>query len=341
MQQQAAATPKAEVPQTVITAPTPAYRRPISPTPLPRSVTPEEQLGNAVHRRLRSQTPPPAPAQRQPTPLRRLATPQPPPPPIAQPSPPPSPGPHRAIRSATTSPTQPPAGRQAPSRQALTRPPSVYSITGKSDVALRPHPLIRGHSYGRDGPLKPLKPLMVASGAQAQISASPPSAGPLDGKMSTSPSSMRTVEAPTQPSSPAQRQLRRTSVSSTTTASVAGDAVQYLRQQKEGGPRGHANERTRTISAISNASGTSLAALASLATHGLAGHHRDHHQHAPQSRQAPHFTVHFPPAQSQMSLETIHPLLPEPYLSQHLSMVRFRNPMQESFERVLKAKDVR
>lgn len=335
-QAQMAATPRAEVPQTVITAPTPTAD-PRARAPRPHS--PDTPPTPSYISQQRSRTPP-APSQRhagpsyprQPSPGIRA----PPPAPVQEqlhPSPPPSPGPHRATQSATTSPTQPASTRPPSHRGSLTRPPSTYSISSRPDASLRPHPLIRGHSHGRDSPLRPLT---VTSGARAQLSASPPSAGVLEGKMSTSPSSLRTLEAaPSSPLDPrGQRQIRRTSVSSVGTMPPP-DAVHHLRQQREA-----AAPRTRTLSTLSNASGASLAALASFASHGLGVGHYSHHHQQP-VKQPPHFTVHFPPATSQMSLEAIHPLLPEPYLSQHLSMIRFRKPLRESFERVMTAKYAR
>lgn len=37
-------------------------------------------------------------------------------------------------------------------------------------------------------------------------------------------------------------------------------------------------------------------------------------------------------------METMHPLLPPPYLSAHLTVLAWRNPLAESYERVVKAK---
>src|ERR1700728_596479 len=49
-----------------------------------------------------------------------------------------------ASRSATTSPTH--HRHDSSKRHSMTRPPSMHSI--RSEAPLRPHPLIRGNSYG-------------------------------------------------------------------------------------------------------------------------------------------------------------------------------------------------
>jgi hypothetical protein len=48
--------------------------------------------------------------------------------------------------------------------------------------------------------------------------------------------------------------------------------------------------------------------------------------------------VRFEPAPPPGTMEALHPLLPQPYLSQHLSALQVSDPMMESYARVMRAK---
>ncbi|GBE81408.1 predicted protein [Sparassis crispa] len=216
-----------------------------------------------------------------------------------------------------------------PKRQSMTRPPSTHSVTSRSDAApLRPHPLIRGHSYGHSGalPAKPatLAPLTVSSdAAQAQMSTvSSPSSLRADSPISIKTTSASPSTSPS--SSQAHRQLRRTSTSSLrsmTSTAVPPSAVQAQLIKT--------HDRQRTMSAMSSTS--SFAALSSLAM-----------RSTPSPPRTPiHFTSHFPPAEQTSAVESVHPLLPPPYLSAHLTVLAYRNPIAESYDRVIRAKQRR
>ncbi|KAH9938924.1 hypothetical protein B0H21DRAFT_757532 [Amylocystis lapponica] len=216
-------------------------------------------------------------------------------------------------------------------RQSMTRPPSTHSITSRSDaVPLRPHPLIRGHSYGHGAPFTPkpahLAPLAVVSSdaAEAQMSMTPSPSS----VRASSPTSIKTVSTSpnTSPqSSQAHKQLRRTSTSSArSTATLPAPPTP-----------GHAHlsksnhDRQRTLSTIS-ASSSSFAALSNLAL-----------RSTPSPPRTPvQITSHFPTIE-QGTLESIHPLLPPPYLNAHLTVLAYRNPIAESFDRVSRAKQHR
>lgn len=216
---------------------------------------------------------------------------------------------HRESHSEHTSPTHTHHRHEHGKHASVTRPPSTHSI--RTEVPLRPHPLIRGQSYGQGvalgAPTKPtpLAPLTVTSGSQAaQISSSPP--GP-----STSPTSIKTAYGPD--SSP----IRPTSVSSA--ASIATLPSTPLISQK-------VPDRSRTLSTMSN---SSFAALTSLA-------------HLPGTTSRPptpqQYTSQFPPADSHHNHENMHTLLPPPYLSAHLTVLATRSPIREAFDRVARAK---
>ncbi|KAI0645422.1 hypothetical protein C8Q79DRAFT_1001034 [Trametes meyenii] len=220
----------------------------------------------------------------------------------------------------------------APKRQSMTRPPSTHSISSKSDVPpLRPHPLIRGHSYGqgfaaKPAPLAPLTTVLPdsASGQMSTTSSSPTSL------RAGSPSSIRTASASpnlSSPSSasPAHRQLRRTSTSST--HSTATLPAQLPGHEKAYSRANH--DRQRTLSTISSSS--SIAALTNFTL-----------RSTPSPPRTPiQITAHFPPPEQGAALEAIHPLLPPPYLSAHLTVLAYRNPIAESYDRVIRAKQRR
>ncbi|KAI0779810.1 hypothetical protein C8Q74DRAFT_1456250 [Fomes fomentarius] len=214
-------------------------------------------------------------------------------------------------------------------RHSMTRPPSTHSITSP---VLRPHPLIRGHSYGQGGfaakpaPLAPLATVMpdAASGQMSTAASSPTSL------RAGSPTSIRTASASPNlsspsSSSPAHRSLRRTSTSSV--ASSATMPVQSSVSEKLSGRSNH--DRQRTLSTISSSS--SIAALTSFAL-----------RSTPSPPRTPiTITSHFPPQEQNATLEQIHPLLPPPYLSAHLTVLAYRNPIAESYDRVIRAKQRR
>ncbi|OBZ67095.1 hypothetical protein A0H81_12965 [Grifola frondosa] len=173
--------------------------------------------------------------------------------------------------------------------------------------------------------LAPLTTVLSES-AQAQMSTlSSPSS-----QRGGSPSSIKTASAsPNQSSpsssSPAHRQLRRTSTSSarsTATLPALPSASQAQLSKSN-------HDRQRTLSTISSAS--SVAALSHFAL-----------LSTPSPPRTPiQITVHFPPAEQTAHLEAIHPLLPPPYLSAHLTVLANRNPIAESYDRVIRAKQRR
>ncbi|KIK98667.1 hypothetical protein PAXRUDRAFT_31042 [Paxillus rubicundulus Ve08.2h10] len=217
-------------------------------------------------------------------------------------------------RSATTSPVHS-NHRSSHKRQSLTRPPSTHSTTSRSEAPLRPHPLIRGQSFGQNMPMSPkvvpLAPLTVTSEASPVSSPARDSAE----KASTSPSSVRTTYARPPPN-------RRTSVSSMHSISTLPSQSQV---QAHILSKVHA--RSRTFSSMSSHSSTSVQALSSLA-------------HLPTTRPStPQHTAHFPPAGCSVNLEAVHPLLPPPYLSAHMSILTHASPLKASYDRVIAARE--
>ncbi|TFK25526.1 hypothetical protein FA15DRAFT_617573 [Coprinopsis marcescibilis] len=189
---------------------------------------------------------------------------------------------------------------------------SAYSASGTSDI--RPHPLIRGQSFGHSsvGKPSPLGSLTVSGVAPPQLSTSPTSATHEEQHnfLSTSPAS-------TVGSENAAPWNRRTSFSSA--RSVATLPNQFRSEQ----PRPF--DRTRTTSTMSASS--SSAALAALS-------------HLPTVTRppSPQSIVFFPPVNPYSNTENIHPLLPGPYLNNHLTVLSRRIPLRESYDRVIWAK---
>ncbi|KAI0829638.1 hypothetical protein BC628DRAFT_1314603 [Trametes gibbosa] len=217
-------------------------------------------------------------------------------------------------------------------RQSMTRPPSTHSISSKLDThPLIPHPLIRGHSYGqgfaaKPAPLAPLTTVLPdsASGQMSTASSSPSSI------RAGSPTSIRTASGSTNlssptSSSPAHRQLRRTSTSSArSTATLPAPPSAIERSSSRAN-----HDRQRTLSTISSSS--SIAALTNFALRSTPS----------PPHTAVKVTAHFTPLDPSAATESIHPLLPPPYLSAHLTVLAYRSPIAESYDRVIRAKQRR
>ncbi|KII92143.1 hypothetical protein PLICRDRAFT_462553 [Plicaturopsis crispa FD-325 SS-3] len=229
-------------------------------------------------------------------------------------------------RSERTSPTH--RSHRHSKHLSTTRPPSMHSLHGKDGPVLRPHPLIRGQSYGQpSAALAPPRPSAVVSADQAHAefpSSSPPTAP-------SSPTSVYSAAqiSPTHPRFQASNNnnnpLRRTSISSARSVSTLP-----LPNTQNSVSVKSTHDRHRTLSTISSTS-NSFAALSSLAQLPTAAA-----QHQGQG-----YTSFFPSIESQSHLEAIHPLLPPPYLATHLTVLAYRSPARESFDRVIRAKKMR
>jgi len=216
--------------------------------------------------------------------------------------------------------------RHSPRPKHLSRPPSTHS--NQSRAELRPHPLIRGQSYGAVPKPVPLAPLtVVPTAALPQISTSPPSSTHDGGRnfLSSSPTSLKTSSG--SPASSHHSQLpfpsdRRSSFSSARSVNTIPVHSTIIRES----PWTH--DRTRTFSTMSASS--SSAALSSLS-------------HIPNVTRpsSPQSIAFFPPINPHANPELVHPLLPTPYLQNHLTILSRRAPIKESFERVIRAKNAR
>ena len=244
--------------------------------------------------------------------------------------------------------------------KGTSRPPSTYSTTttttSKSDL-LRPHPLIRGPSFGHlslNSSLgfpkpSPLAPLTVVPHATA-LSTSPPlmmnGSGGTTPYAPSSPTSLRTSsgESPGSGSEHGGFEYandRRMSLSS----QLSGVTIPMY-SSGSASTAGFRHDRIRTLSTLSSSSSSS-AALSSLAhlptgvctststfpftSNTFAGTR-------PPSPQA-HPISFFPPVNPHANVESIHPLLPHPYLGNHLAVLAKKTPIRESLKRVLSARN--
>ncbi|KAJ3851915.1 hypothetical protein EV368DRAFT_42070 [Lentinula lateritia] len=231
------------------------------------------------------------------------------------------------INSVEPSPIDTPVVALRPShkRRPSTRPPSTHSISSRHEP-LRPHPLIRGQSFGF--PNNKLAPLAMTSDvASAQLSSTPPvnieqsrhHPSPLSSSPATTISGSPPSPSNNHNSLHYQLPSRRTSISSA--RSVATLPAQSLRE-----PPRQGKDRNRTISTISISS--SSAAISSLA-------------HIPATRppSPQRLSVVFPPpSHPQFHTAGVHSLLPPPYLTNHLTTLAHRTPLRESYDRVRYAK---
>ncbi|KAJ7124944.1 hypothetical protein C8R44DRAFT_734290 [Mycena epipterygia] len=195
--------------------------------------------------------------------------------------------------------TAPPSQAPSPSRRRHSRPMSTHSVA-KSE--LRPHPLIRGQSFGQPNHApKPSPVLPVAVTRDTQVA----------GQLSTSPT-------PSSPTAPFPAALtRRTSVSSARSVATVGTPHPPPRSVRE--------VRNRTFSTLSAAS--SSAALSSLT-----------HLPTVSRPPTPQMIAYFPPLNPHVHLDAIHPLLPPPYVHNHLTVLARRTPIREAFDRVVRAR---
>jgi hypothetical protein len=250
--------------------------------------------------------------------------------------------------------------------KVTSRPPSTYSTTtsttSKSDL-LRPHPLIRGPSFGHlslNSSLgfpkpSPLAPLTVVPHATA-LSTSPPSmmngSGGTTPYAPSSPTSLRTSSGGSPGSGSEHGGLeyandRRMSLSSQLSGATIPIYSSIIRESSGSASiAGFRHNRIRTLSTLSSSSSSS-AALSSLAhlptgvsaststfpftSNTFAGTR-------PPSPQA-HPISFFPPVNPHANVESIHPLLPHPYLGNHLAVLAKMTPIRESLKRVLSARN--
>ncbi|KAF9047328.1 hypothetical protein BJ165DRAFT_1403063 [Panaeolus papilionaceus] len=254
------------------------------------------------------------------------------------------------------------SSRQSPRPKRTSRPPSTHSIISNRDSILRPHPLIRGQSYGNINPIQPpkqapLEPLTVIPNAATPLSSSPGASGSNQTQPSSSPGSMRAS-----PSSPASIDVpsphfitdsaRRTSFSSLRSVNTIPVHPTIIREGSGNGSSaysaissltngGKPYDRARTISTLSNLSSSSVSAAFSSLVHLPHSSASSTLIGGATRPPSPQTVAYFPPTNPHANIEGIHPLLPGPYLSNHLTVLAKRAPIRESFERVMKAKNMK
>ncbi|KAF8722192.1 hypothetical protein AX14_009986 [Amanita brunnescens Koide BX004] len=216
----------------------------------------------------------------------------------------------RALSSETMRESPPPSNMppSSPSKQKLpgsrrrSRPSSMHSTSSRNDPTMRPHPLCY---VSKQGPLAPLAVIPDSASIESTSAEQPYHDGD---EAATSPSSTASDAAP----------KRRSSISSARSVST----VPVFRSKDT--PKGM-HERTRTLSTIPTSS--SSAALSSLT-------------HLPSVTRppSPQPVVFFPPHNPHANIDGIHPLLPSPYMSNHMTVLMRRTPLKESYDRVMRSK---
>ena len=222
-------------------------------------------------------------------------------------------------------------------KRSMTRPPSTHSVASSSAHPLRPHPLIRAQSASHGALFGSAKPAPLAPlTSSEQIPAEIPTSSPTTYRAVSPTFSMHTGTAspvlsqPSPTESEASRQLRRSSISSRSSAMTVPVGQMHGSASHSQLTKTSNHDRQRTLS-----SSSTFAALSGLNL-GMRA--------APLPAKPPlqHITVYFPPSEQQAArLEHIHPLLPPPYINAHLTMLTHRNPLSESYERVVRAKKAR
>ncbi|KIP02959.1 hypothetical protein PHLGIDRAFT_130435 [Phlebiopsis gigantea 11061_1 CR5-6] len=258
--------------------------------------------------------------------------------PVVRSASPPSPPPLAHVPKARSETHSPPRRSLEQPKRSVTRPPSTHSIASSSTHPLRPHPLIRAHSVSHGALPGSAKPVPLAPlTSSEQIPAQIPTSSPTSYRAVSPTFSMQTATAspvlsqPSPTDSQASRQLRRTSTgsrSSTTTlpagAPLHGSASHAQLERTSN------HDRQRTLSSSSTFAALSSLNLGMRATP------------SPSKTPLQHLTVFFPPAERQdAQLEHVHPLLPPPYINAHLTILAYRSPLSESYERVTRAKKAR
>ncbi|PFH52030.1 hypothetical protein AMATHDRAFT_190311 [Amanita thiersii Skay4041] len=209
-----------------------------------------------------------------------------------------------------------PSSRQNPKsmgNKRHSRPPSMHSVNSRYDPNLRPHPLIRGNSFGTISHVPkptPLAPLTVIPDTADSTTTSGQGIPTAEEDIPASPSSMATT------SPHPELSKRRTSVSSVHSVStLPGSSIKDASR----GP----HDRARLLSLNPSNS----AAFSSLT-----------HLPAVTRPPSPQTIAFFPPTNPHANIEGIHPLLPSPYMSNHMTVLARRTPLRESYDRVIRAK---
>jgi len=256
----------------------------------------------------------------------------------------------------------------ATTKRSGARPPSLHSPQpGKGDcspIMVRPHPLIRGLSPMTGGSPNPyavniensngsvhhngvstvafgagvgkLAPLTTVTAAPS-LSSSPPSLSPVNLKQKG------------REEGEVKERLRRQSIASVTSVNTQrslGRAAGYEYANQGSGSRNP--QRERTLSTLSSSSYAALSALyPSYSQQSASSIHSPRSPGGPSHSPIPAygFTSYFPSMEGDnvglggpTASELMHMLLPAPYLSAHMTVLKGRGPIREAVERVSRAR---
>ena len=226
-------------------------------------------------------------------------------------------------RTEPPTPTSPRSDRHSHSSGKV-RPASTRSLIAADfthAAALRPHPLIRGQSFGH-GHLAPLK--VTPDAAQVQLSSSPPFHA-----ASTSPTSIRTVHTPSPSSHFSSALFRRPSTSSAHSVATLPTLPLTPVERARTTSTLSATSSSTAFSSLTHLPNTKRVSSAAAAAAAVA------------TAQTPPLVVHFPSSSQNAHAppETVHTLLPPPYVTPHFTILQWRCPIRESHTRVARARD--
>lgn len=247
-------------------------------------------------------------------------------------------------------------------KRSRTRPPSVYSLqSGKSDhlaMMARPHPLIRGSSSTGTSSNHNTINIGSSNGSAHQNGVSTIAFGNGIGKLAplTTITAVPSVSSSSPSSSPVSvkhrgkeegevtERLRRQSIASVSSANTQRSLGRAAGHEYVNQGSGFRNPRERTSSTLSSP----YAALSAL--YPSQNQQNTSSLYSPKSPGGPShqlgltrgFTSCFPPTEGDgngsTASELMHILLPAPYLSAHMTVLKGRSPVREAVERVSRAK---
>ena len=257
----------------------------------------------------------------------------------------------------------PQAEQPATIKRSRTRPPSLYSLhPGKGEyptTMTRPHPLIRGPSTVTTTSSNPNAVTIAGSNGSAhQNGVSTIAFGSGIGKLAplTTITAAPSVSSSSPSSSPVsvkhkgkeevevKERLRRQSVASLSSLNTQRSLGRSAGNECANQGSGFLNPRERTLSTLSPSPYAALSALyPSYSQQTTSSQHSPRSPGVPSRRVGPKhgFTSRFNPEGDNSwptESELMRMLLPAPYLSTHMTVLKGRSPIRESIERVSRAK---
>lgn len=245
-------------------------------------------------------------------------------------------------------------------KRSRTRPPSLRSFQARGDPSkmVRPHPLIRRpSSMTSTSPNPNATNTESSNGSPRQNGVSTVAFGSGIGKLAplTTITAVPSVSSPSPSSSPVsakhgkeevevKERLRRQSIASLSSVNTQRSLGRAAGHEYGNQASGIRLPRERTLSALSSPYAALSALYPSHNQQSTSFYHSLKSPGGPSHQPGPTygFTSYFPSTESDDSgptaSELMHILLPAPYLSAHMTVLKGRSPIREAVERVSRAK---